>query len=42
MSENIVLTYALLFAASIAVICAIYVALISRKRRQEKLNLKEE
>ena len=38
MSNNIVLTFALLFGAFVALICAIYVYLISRRRRQEEQN----
>jgi len=32
MSQNIVLTFALLYGASIALICAVYVALSVRKK----------
>jgi len=34
MSQNIVLTYALLFAACIALICAVYVAIGMRKKKK--------
>ena len=36
MASNIVLTFALLFGATIAAICAIYVALITRIKKLEK------
>ncbi len=39
MSQNIVLTFALLYAAAIALICAIYVAIINSKKNKA---LKEE
>jgi len=35
MAENILLTFGLLFGATIALICAIYVALIARKNRKQ-------
>jgi hypothetical protein len=34
MSQNIVVTFTLLFGASIALICAVYVALNMRKKRK--------
>ena len=37
MSQNIVLTFALLFAATICVICAIYTALIFRRTKKREV-----
>ena len=41
MAENIVLSFALLFGAVIALICAIYVALDMRRRRISLLEKQE-
>lgn len=35
MSENIIVTFALLFGATIALICAVYVALGARKTKKQ-------
>lgn len=37
MSENILVTFALLFGATIALVCAIYVALITRRKIAQEL-----
>lgn len=41
MAENILLTFALLFGATVTLICAIYVALIQRKKLEQEYKLKE-
>lgn len=40
MAENIVVTFALLYGASITLICAVYVALGIRKKRKAEAEAK--
>jgi len=37
MSENILVTFALLFGATIALVCAVYVFLIMRNKKAQEL-----
>lgn len=41
MSENIVLSFALLFGATIALICAVYIFLIHINKMKEQAKIKE-
>ena len=41
MSNNIVLTFTLLFGALVALVCAIYVCLIARNKRRESQQINE-